>query len=99
MSPRGDIARCLSVVGRAMRGGRNCKDYGRCLCIYAELLSAGGFTDVYADLRFVLSAGTHCPRNYYSAVAAAVCFATCASLFRPLPLPPSPPHFPPARSR
>lgn len=53
------------------RRGWNCKDYGRCLCIYAELLSARGFTDVYADLRFVLSAGTHCPRNYYSAVAAA----------------------------
>lgn len=30
-----------------------------------------GFTDVYADLRFVLSAGTHCPQNYYAAVAVA----------------------------
>lgn len=41
--------------------------------VYAFMLSycRRGFTDVYADLRFVLSAGTHCPRNYYSAVAAA----------------------------
>lgn len=40
--------------------------------VYAFMLSycRRGFTDVYADLRFVLSAGTHCPRNYYSAVAA-----------------------------
>lgn len=40
--------------------------------VYAFMLSycRRGFTDVYADLRFVLSTGTHCPRNYYSAVAA-----------------------------
>lgn len=44
-----------------------------------------GFTDVYADLRFVLSAGTHCPGNYYSAIAAA--------LRRPL-IPPPPASVP-----
>lgn len=51
--------------------------------VYAFMLSycRRGFTDVYADLRFVLSAGTHCPRNYYSAVATAS--------------PPLPPPFPP----
>lgn len=77
-----DIARCLSVARWAVVGiVKITAD------VYAFMLSycRRGFTDVYADLRFVLSAGTHCPRNYYSAVATA--FA---------PFPPLLSHFPPA---
>lgn len=59
--------------------------------VYAFMLSycRRGFTDVYADLRFVLSAGTHCPRNYYSAVAAAFRHPRPARQHPPLPLRPS----------
>lgn len=58
--------------------------------VYAFMLSycRRGFTDVYADLRFVLSAGTHCPRNYYSAVAAAFRHPRPARQHPPPPPPP-----------
>lgn len=76
---RSDIARCLSAArgagGRGEDSSEGCAEVGIVKItadVYAFMLSycRRGFTDVYADLRFVLSAGTHCPRNYYSAVAA-----------------------------
>lgn len=76
---RSDIARCLSAArgagGRGEGSSEGCAEVGIVKItadVYAFMLSycRRGFTDVYADLRFVLSAGTHCPRNYYSAVAA-----------------------------
>jgi len=78
MSPVGDIARCLSAAGGGRRQGvARTRRYGIVKItadVYAFMLSycRRGFTDVYADLRFVLSAGTHCPRNYYSAVTTAL---------------------------
>lgn len=78
MSPVDDIARCLSGASDGWRQGvARARRYGIVKItadVYAFMLSycRWGFTDVYADLRFVLSAGTHCPRNYYSAVAAAL---------------------------
>lgn len=106
MSPSGrvgDIARCLSAArwatadeaGRGAGGQRGEVEIVKITAdVYAFMLSycRQGFTDVYADLRFVLSAGTHCPGNYYSVIAAAL------RRSRPPP-PPSPPPRPAAAFR